>query len=155
MTEHITGQQARELLDGATPGPWRWEVRDYPEYDEGYEVLGNGTETALRSQDADQYASWVVGSDRDKDLTAAAPALAETLAWLYGREPDGYGDNVHRGVISQYDQEAVAAHPEAGTVEVYAAHDHGEASAMLTPDEAVDLARALLAAAEAARRHTD
>ena len=88
-------------------------------------------------------------------LVAIAELVArdatETVAWLYGREPDGPGPHVHRGRFREYDQEAVASHPEAGVVEVYAAHDHGEASAFLTPDEAVDLARALLAAAEEAR----
>ena len=84
-------------------------------------------------------------------LMHASADLAGTLAWLYEREPDGPGAHVHRGRTGEYDQEAVASHPEAGVVEVYAAHDHGQASAFLTPDEAVDLARALLAAAEEAR----
>ena len=148
MTEHITGQQARELLDGATPGPWRWEERDYPEYEEGYEVLWNGAEMALRSQDSDQYSSWVRGSDNDKALIAAAPALAETVAWLYGREPD-------KGKTHEFDTEYVGWVPGMPRVSVYVARDHGESNADLTPDEAVDLARALLAAAEKARRHTD
>lgn len=84
-------------------------------------------------------------------VAQAAADLGETITWLYGREPDGPGAHVHRGRTGEYDQEAVAAHPETGVVEVYAAHDHGQASAFLAPDEAVDLARALLAAAEEVR----
>lgn len=117
----ISGQQARELLD-------------------------------IWSGDVEGLTFAQLGADRSYgDLFGAAPALAETVAWLYGRKPDDPASNVHRGRTAEYDQEAVAAHPETGVVEVYAAHDHGQASAFLTPDEAVDLARALLAAAEEAR----
>lgn len=84
-------------------------------------------------------------------LMFASAELAGTLAWLYEREPDGPTAHLHRGSTGEYDQEAVCSHPAAGVVEVYAAHDHGQASAYLTPDEAVDLARALLAAAEEVR----
>ena len=117
----ITGREARELLD-------------------------------IWSGDVEGLTFAQLGADRSYgDLFGAAPALAETVAWLYGREPDGPGPHVHRGRTREYDQEAVASHPESGVVEVYAAHDHGQASAFLTPDDAVDLARALLAAAEEAR----
>lgn len=85
MTEHITGQQARDLLDGTTPGPWEWRHNDYPEHDEAHDALGNGDKAALRSQDAEQYSSWVSGSEQDRALAAAAPALAETVAWLHDR----------------------------------------------------------------------
>ena len=136
MNSRITGQQARELLGGTTPGPWSWEDRDYPDYDEGYEVLWNGAETALRSQDSEQYSSWVTGSDKDKALVAAAPALAATVEWLYGREVDDYRKLAHLTAAG-----SVAATPDA------VAADFG----VFTPDEAVDLARALLAASEKAR----
>lgn len=128
----ITGQQARALLDGsqlARSGNW---------YDEG---------DAAEMLDPLAYHD-VSG---DAALISASVSLAETVAWLYGREPDGPTPHIHRGQTGEYDQEAVAAHPETGVVEVYAAHDHGDASAFLTPDESVDLARALLAAAEEAR----
>ena len=148
MTEHITGHQARELLDGTTPGPWEWRHNDYPEHDEAHDALGNGDKVALRSQDAEQYASWVSGSEQDRALAAAAPALAATVAWLYGREPD-------KGKTHEFDTEYVGWVPGMPRVSVYVARDHGESHADLTPDEAVDLARALLAAAEKARRHTD
>ena len=128
----INGRQVRNLLDGsrlARSGNW---------YDEG---------EAAEMLDPLAYHD-VSG---DAALVSASVDLAETVAWLYGREPDGPAPNVHRGRTGEYDQEAVASHPEAGVVEVYVAHDHGDASAFLTPDEAVDLARALLAAAEEAR----
>lgn len=97
------------------------------------------------------HGTGLVKRDADHVIHRDSYAFAETIAWLYGREPDGPGAHVHRGRTGEYDQEAVAAHPETGVVEVYAAHDHGQAPAFLTPDEAVDIARALLAAAEEAR----
>ena len=44
---------------------------------------------------------------------------------------------------------------EAGMVEVYAATNYGDEPARLTPEQAVEHAKAVLAAAEEARRHTD
>ena len=149
----ISGRQARNLLDGTTPGPWQWRERlggDTAAPDRM--TLGTEFQDALKTFDGEDYLSGVYGSIEDLNLVASAPELAETVAWLYGREPDGPGAHVHRGRTGEYDQEAVASHPESGVVEVYVAHDHGDASAFLTPDEAVDLARALLAAAEEARR---
>ena len=146
MTEHITGAQARELLDGTTPGPWEWRHNDYPEHDEDHDALGNGEKTALRSQDAEQYSSWVSGSEQDRALAAAAPTLAETVAWLYGKsitpdESEGDYYSTFRGGYTYADQGHV--------------HLNVALSDAFTPDEAVDLARALLAAAEKARCHTD
>lgn len=69
-----------------------------------------------------------ISASEARRLIAAAPALAETVAWLY--TPDGPPDG--------HDVTA-----RAGTVWLDGI-DH-------TPDEAVDLARALLAAAEEAR----
>ena len=137
MSEHVTGQQARELLYGATPGPWEWATKEYPEHDADHETLGNGDQVALRSWDAEDYASWIGGSPQDKALAAAAPALAETVAWLYGADSEverfNYGVWATKGGV------------DVATTGVE----------KLSPDEAVDLARALLAAAEKARRHTD
>ena len=167
MTEYVTGQQARELLDAATPGPWTatedhimrlgWEKRERERSpwndDDLIPWLADESDHVLMNPEPE----WKPLTENRADmlLAAAAPELAATVAWMYGREPDGPGPHAHRGRISQYDQEAVASHPETGVVEVYVAHDHGEESAFLTPDDAVDLARALLAAAEKARRHTD
>ena len=145
MSDHISGQQARELLDGTTPGPWNWEDRDYPDYDEGHEVLWNGTETALRSQDSEQYSSWVSGSDNDKALAAAAPALAETVAWLYGREPDDVDEDGRAEWRLEPFLEVVAV---PGAVIDIDGREH-------SPDGAVEYARALIAAADRARRRTD
>ena len=165
MTDHITGAQARELLEGATPGPWRWEDRDYPEHEEGYEVLWNGAEMALRSQDSDQYSSWVTGSDRDKALAAAAPALAETVAWLYGAEMtiDSWGDvgwHRHGGdgnltlETDRYVEVETFLSDEEGPLVCVTTGPYGE-TVKLNAEEAVEMARALLHAAEKARRHTD
>ena len=158
----ITGRQARELLDGTTPGPWEFFHDEWGHNDDGearfeqWGVIG-GSDGIMSSSPRESLFGADNGLVDEHDhaanltLAAAAPDLAETVAWLYGREPDGPGAHIHRGRTGEYDQEAVAAHPEAGVVEVYAAHDHGQAPAFLTPDEAVDLARALLAAAEEAR----
>lgn len=70
---------------------------------------------------------------------------AAKLAWLYGREADESG------------------HQHTDTEHIYASHGqvfyvnddpYRESKEYLTPDEAVDRARALLAAAEAARKNT-
>lgn len=79
---------------------------------------------------------------RDDDLLAAAPALAETVAWLYGKsitpdEAEGDYYSTFRGGYTYADQGRV--------------HLNVALSDAFTPDEAVDLARALLAAAEEAR----
>lgn len=139
----ITGSQARDLLEGSSEGPW--------EASSSEATMNDQSQWRIGKHHALQVARSVMRGV-DARLMAAAPDLAETVAWLYGREADGYGKGVHRGRMSEYDQEAVAAHPQSGVVEVYAAQDRGDASAMLSPDEAVDLARALLAAAQEARR---
>lgn len=116
----ITGQQARDLLRGTTPGPW--------------EPVG----ADIDSPEGQIGGAWdgEVGRLADAELMAAAPDLAETVAWLYGREPDEGGFS-HRG--SGWEVEEMQ-----GGIDVLGL------SAIYTPDEAVDLARALLAAAEEA-----
>ena len=160
MTEHISGQQARELLDGTTPGPWTatvdhimrvgWEQRERERSpwndDDLIPWLADESEHVLMNPEPE----WKPLTENRADmlLAAAAPDLAETVAWLYGREPD-------KGTPDEFDTEYVGWVPGMPRVSVYVARDHGESHADLTPDEAVDLARALLAAAEKARRHTD
>lgn len=126
--KRITGQQARELLVAATPGPWEchlpdrddWWIRDVPTADKYSGVLGHGG----------------MQDEGDARLAAAAPDLAETVAWLYGREADAKQVfSTHAGYIFS----------SGGVVSGTWLDEH------LTPDEAVDLARALLAAAEEAR----
>ena len=132
MSAHVTGQQARDLLDGSTPGPWTaYGIMRHPE-----------TPTCIVGPDGQQIAGSMMGDGvehRDSDLVKAAPQLAETIAWLYGREPDEGG--VH----------------SAGLTEVFGADDGivVEGLATLTLDEAEDLARAILSAVEKARCHTD
>ena len=142
----ITGQQARELLDGATPGPWEWRDRE----EDGpagrdYESLGSPEQDALVTQDAESYSSWVDGTPQDKALIAAAPDLAETVAWLYGKritpdEAEGDYYSTFRGGYTYDDKGHI--------------HVNVDLSDPLTPEESVDLARALLAAAEKANNHT-
>lgn len=69
----ITPDQARELLDGATPGPW-WI---HPAY---------GTvEPDVISGEGCRF----VATDEDLNLSAKAPGMAQTIAgmrWEYGVE---------------------------------------------------------------------
>lgn len=102
----ISGQQARELID----------------------IWAGDVEGLTFAQ---------LGADRSYgDLFGAAPALAETVAWLYGRQS---GDGLHITLPNGYD-----VWTRDGVV-------HLEFMEM-TPDGAMDLARALLSAAEEARR---
>lgn len=84
----MTPEEAQALEPGTTPGPWEWKdncdkrlnVRDY-------DSLGNDTQHALETQDCEDYSSWVVASDEDKALIAAAPDMRATIAalrWEYG-----------------------------------------------------------------------
>ena len=108
----ITGREARELLD-------------------------------IWSGDVEGLTFAQLGADRSYgDLFGAAPALAETVAWLYGKritpdEAEGDYYSTFRGGYTYADQGRV--------------HLNVALSDEFTPDEAVDLARALLAAAEEAR----
>ena len=79
---------------------------------------------------------------RDDDLLAAAPALAETVAWLYGREPD----LVEKDGRAEWD---MTAHHEVVAVDGEVLDMDGRSH---TPEDAVEYARALLAAAEAAKQ---
>ena len=95
----ITPDQAQNLLDGATPGPWAWQTNEYDSRNAGgpnrdYDSLGpKGGKPALETQDGEDYASWVNISEADKELIAAAPDLAQTIAgmrWEYAVEHLGH-----------------------------------------------------------------
>lgn len=78
----ITPDQARELLDGATPGPW--ELRDT-------DALMGGRAFHLRQSGKPGIRASVTtyGHNDDPELLAAAPDLAQTIAaqkWEYGVE---------------------------------------------------------------------
>lgn len=81
---NITPDQARELLDGATPGPW--ELRDT-------DALMNGRAFHLRQSGKPgiRVSATTYGHNDDPELIAAAPDLAQTIAgmeWEYGlRQP--------------------------------------------------------------------
>ena len=80
-------KDAKQLLDGATPGPWEWEERKYRgNSDCHHDWLGSEHGTALVTFDSEEYSSWVESTDSDKALIAAAPELAQALAeetWEY------------------------------------------------------------------------
>ncbi len=80
----ITGRQARELLDGATPGPWT-ATEDH--------IMRLGWEKRGRRSpwDDDDPTPWMA-DETDMLLAAAAPALAETVAWLYDRIREIHND---------------------------------------------------------------
>jgi hypothetical protein len=118
----ITGQQARELLDGTTPGPWEWDKQtgdiESPPY-----IL----------------AETFIDADANGPLIVSAPDLAETVAWLYGRKSDDESVwDDHYEVSATADKRV-------------AVFDHDATTTFFTPDEAIEFARALLAAAEQAR----
>ena len=89
----ITPDQARELLDGATQGPWRalhdqWEDEDGTPCEDFY-VLG-GPDGILHTEDFDPDTHNPVANTA---LAAAAPALAQTIAgmrWEYAVEHLGH-----------------------------------------------------------------
>lgn len=78
----MTPDQARRLLEGATPGPWEWcEGKD--QSGEFVALCGPDGAPALRTWDGDLYASGVHGTEADKALAAAAPALAAMAAGMH------------------------------------------------------------------------
>ena len=84
----MTPDEALDLLDGTTHGPWEWrEGKD--QNGEFVALRGPDGADALRTWDGDLYASGVHGTDADKALVAAAPTLAAMIAGmraLYGVE---------------------------------------------------------------------
>lgn len=103
----MTPEQARQLLEGTTPGPWEAESLTYdePAYPEPIVELQvtahNGNQVAARSDfDSDAYEPSL-----NFDLIAAAPGMAEMIAgmtaeyavqvrrsdgWQYSREEDDF-----------------------------------------------------------------
>lgn len=71
----ITPDQARELLDGATPGPW-----DFDEHD----AIMNGRVFKLRQpgKPGIRVSATAYGHNGDPELIAAAPDMAETIAGM-------------------------------------------------------------------------
>lgn len=128
----ITGQQARDLLEGATSGPWEW----YPD---------NGI-VSLKSSSGGPVATDL--NVVDCDLMAAAPDLAETITWLNGRHQDRVADD---GTEWHWKDQTILTSRGAGALAMFKGNFIGYDDEM-TPDEAVDLARALLAAAQEARK---
>lgn len=79
MTDII--QDAKQLLEGATPGPWEWEERKYRgNSDCHHDWLGSEHGTALVTFDSEEYSSWVEASASDKDLIAKSWTNAKALA---------------------------------------------------------------------------
>ena len=80
-------KDAKQLLEGATPGPWEWEERKYRgNSDCHHDWLGSEHGTALATFNSEEYSSWVESTDSDKALIASAPELAQALAeetWEY------------------------------------------------------------------------
>lgn len=89
----MTPEEARALEPGTTPGPWEWKDNCAEGLSSrAYDSLGNDTHHALETWDGDSYASWVVASDEDKALIAAAPDMRATIAvqtWEYRIEEWG------------------------------------------------------------------
>ena len=106
----ITPDQALELLDGATPGPWRalhdqWEDEDGTRCEDFY-VLG-GTDGILYTEDFDPDTHNPVANTT---LASAAPDLAQTIAgmrWQYGAQCGS--DNLLIWRVRQEDAESLVA----------------------------------------------
>lgn len=95
----ITPDQARELLDLATTGPW--ELRDT-------DALMNGRAFHLRQSGKPgiHVSATTYGHNGDPELIAAAPAMAEQIAgmqWEYGVEQYTL-DNPHWHTAIPYDR---------------------------------------------------
>ena len=140
MSDRITGRQARELLDGITGGQW-FCYHDM-DAEEGEPV------STLQTEYPDSDIAPVADGDgvrnpADGRLLAHAPDLAETVAWLYGRPSDETvpGDE-------HWDTEGFLVEVRDGRVAMF---DDEATTTYLSVDQTVDLARALLAAAEEAR----
>lgn len=137
MRTRITGKRAQELLNGTTPGPWATSD-DAEGPHERYIYDWDSGNMCIAVADDGGGSSCTVSEIR---LAAAAPALAKTVTWLYGREPDTHHpDNgtwwdTHEYLISQ------------GEFGITLFDGSGE-SRTLNTEQAIDLARALLNAAE-------
>ena len=90
---NITPEQARELLDGATPGPWGVLFNN--------EAIETDTSTVLYNTDG--AVEWGRNIEHDVPLAAAAPDLAQTIAgmeWQWSVEKhDGHRWSRHGGWV--------------------------------------------------------
>lgn len=133
----ITGKQARDLLDAAeTPAPWQVARQETP-HGHVSQVVGPVEKTNMRFDFIPVVATNM--TETDAALAAASPDLAATLAWLYGREADD------EAVWDDHYEVSVTADKRV------AVFDHDATTTYFTPDEAIEFARALIAAAEQAR----
>lgn len=81
MTDLITAEEAKKLLDGTTPGPWDWDTGDGTIYMADGDVSPRIATIDWDNTDADQgYA--------DAELIAAAPDLARTVIALHAQLAD-------------------------------------------------------------------
>ena len=81
MTDLITAEEAKKLLDGTTPGPWDWDTGDGTIYMADGDVSPRIATIDWDNTDADQgYA--------DAELIAAAPDLARTVIALHAQPAD-------------------------------------------------------------------
>ena len=134
MTDHITPQEAQDLLDGATEGPWKaWGIMRHP--GTPTYILGKDREPVAGSPHTDEGGI----ATHNRDLIVAAPRLAATIAAdtiEYGVEfTDKRGNKMYEPIYGDsyqwgtYDQakaayELVHAEPgpfaEGGTVQIVA-----------------------------------
>lgn len=85
MTDLITAEEAKKLLDGTTPGPWDWDTGDGTIYMADGDVSPRIATIDWDNTDADQgYA--------DAELIAAAPDLARTVIALHAQPADARAD---------------------------------------------------------------
>lgn len=76
----MTPEEARKLLDGTTPGPWKFKT-DVADMPNGAHEVGH----AVQAGDTVLFESWDDVTDThpgNLPLAAAAPELAETVAGL-------------------------------------------------------------------------
>lgn len=121
----------RKLLKNAGKAPWSaYAIMRHP-----------SSPTYVVDADGEYVAGSATGDgvvSKNSNLIAAAPLLAQKLLFLYSREPEQEEYEIHEvknGLV--YDAEGLVA------IDIEAEY--------YTPDEAVDIARALLDSAERAR----
>lgn len=146
MTEHITGAQARELLDGTTPAPWEAKHRSHPMRGGDFISISPAEEAGwMKSRSARTVCEVTDNHSPNAALITAAPVLAETVEWLYGREPDREDSEGH----TEWEVDLFLE------VSTFGGMVYDLDGREFSPGHAVEYARALLAAAETARRLTD
>lgn len=75
----ITPEKAKEMLEGATPGPWDWDAGD----DRIPLVSVDGYGTVAQGIGLYDDHVWVDCGDKDGALVAAAPELAQQIAGMH------------------------------------------------------------------------